>query len=172
MTEIDLKDRASYTHWTPVHIRFADMDILRHVNNVAQAEYFEAARTAFVYDIINLAGVDQTNEFVLARVVIDFHRELHYPGSVEVGARESLQVASDLERQTLREPVPPLARERVERERALAAAGHAADRRERAARDRHVEAVEVVHADAAQPDFFLDSRGRHHSRGPALTFHQ
>lgn len=87
MTEIDLKDRASYTHWTPVHIRFADMDILRHVNNVALAEYFEASRTAFVYDIISLAGVDQSNEFVLARVVIDFHRELHYPGSVEVGAR-------------------------------------------------------------------------------------
>lgn len=87
MSEIDLKDRASYTHWTPVHIRFADMDILRHVNNVALAEYFEASRTAFVYDVIALAGVDQSNEFVLARVVIDFHRELHYPGSVDVGAR-------------------------------------------------------------------------------------
>lgn len=87
MPEIDLKNRASYTHWTPVHIRFADMDILRHVNNVAQAEYFEASRTAFVYDVIELAGVDQSNEFVLARVVIDFHKELHYPGSVEVGAR-------------------------------------------------------------------------------------
>lgn len=87
MPETDLMKRASYAHWTPVHIRFADMDILRHVNNVALAAYFEAARTAFVYDVINLAGVDQSNEFVLARVVIDFHRELHYPGSVEVGAR-------------------------------------------------------------------------------------
>ncbi|MEM6662645.1 MAG: thioesterase family protein [Pseudomonadota bacterium] len=87
MTEVDLSRRDSYTHWTPVHIRFADMDILRHVNNVAQAEYFEASRTAFVYDVIKLAGMDKTNEFVLARVVIDFLKELHYPGSVEVGAR-------------------------------------------------------------------------------------
>ena len=87
MTEIDLTRRDSYTHWTPVHIRFADMDILRHVNNVAMSEYFEASRTAFVYDVIRLAGVDQSNEFVLARVVVDFLRELHYPGSVEVGAR-------------------------------------------------------------------------------------
>ena len=87
MSEIDLTDRASFTHWTPVHIRFSDMDILRHVNNVALAEYFEAARTAFVYDVIELAGVDQTNEFVLARLVIDFRKELHYPGSCEVGAR-------------------------------------------------------------------------------------
>jgi acyl-CoA thioester hydrolase len=87
MTEIDLKSRESYTHWTPVHIRFSDMDILRHVNNVALAEYFEASRTAYVYDVIRLAGVDQSNEFVLARLVIDFHRELHYPGTCEVGAR-------------------------------------------------------------------------------------
>lgn len=87
MTEIDLSNRNSYTHWTPVHIRFADMDILRHVNNVAMSEYFEAARTAFVYDVISMAGVDQSNEFVLARVVIDFLQELHYPGSCEVGAR-------------------------------------------------------------------------------------
>ena len=87
MTDIDLTRRENYTHWTPVHIRFADMDILRHVNNVALSEYFEASRTAFVYDVIKLAGVDQSNEFVLARVVIDFLKELHYPGSVEVGAR-------------------------------------------------------------------------------------
>ncbi|MEM7056812.1 MAG: thioesterase family protein [Pseudomonadota bacterium] len=87
MAEIDLINRNSYTHWTPVHIRFADMDILRHVNNVAMSEFFEASRTAFVYDVIRLAGVDQTNEFVLARVVIDFLKELHYPGSCEVGAR-------------------------------------------------------------------------------------
>ena len=87
MPDIDLKDRASYAHWTPVHIRFADMDILRHVNNVAMSEYFEAARTAYVYDVIRLADVDQSNEFVLARVVIDFLKELHYPGSCEVGAR-------------------------------------------------------------------------------------
>ncbi len=87
MADFDLTKRESYIHWTPVHIRFADMDILRHVNNVALAAYFEASRTAFVYDVIRLASVDQTNEFVLARVVIDFLNELHYPGSVEVGAR-------------------------------------------------------------------------------------
>jgi acyl-CoA thioester hydrolase len=26
-------------------------------------------------------------EFILARVIIDYRRELHYPGTVEVGAR-------------------------------------------------------------------------------------
>ncbi len=87
MTEIDLKSRASYTHFTPVHIRFADMDILAHVNNVRQGEYFEAARTAFVYDVLRHAKAWGTVEFVLAKLTIEFHEELHYPGSVEVGSR-------------------------------------------------------------------------------------
>jgi acyl-CoA thioester hydrolase len=56
---------------------------------VALAQYFEVARTAYVYDVIRLAGPEAVEkvEFILARVVIDFLAELHYPGAVEVGAR-------------------------------------------------------------------------------------
>ncbi|MEM9060207.1 MAG: thioesterase family protein [Pseudomonadota bacterium] len=89
MTDIDLTQRASFHHWSPVTIRFGDQDSLAHVNNVALAQYFEVSRTAFIYDIIRKAGPEavETVEFILARVVIDFVRELHYPGKVDVGAR-------------------------------------------------------------------------------------
>lgn len=89
MSDFDLKDRATYKHWSPVTIRFSDQDSLAHINNVALAQYFEVSRTAFVYDVIRLAGPKavETVEFILARVVIDFVSELHYPGAVEVGAR-------------------------------------------------------------------------------------
>lgn len=87
MSEIDLTKRETYTHWSPVTIRFSDQDVLAHVNNVALAQYFEVARTAFVYDVCRLAGADKSVEFVLARLIIDFLKELHYPGKVEVGAR-------------------------------------------------------------------------------------
>ncbi len=87
MPETDLTSRASYVHWSEVTIRFSDQDVLAHVNNVALAQYFEVARTAFVYDVCRLAGADKAVEFVLARLVIDFLRELHYPGRVQVGAR-------------------------------------------------------------------------------------
>ena len=72
-------------------IRFSDQDSLAHINNVALAQYFEVARTAYVYDVIRAAGPDAQRdvEFILARVVIDFRSELHYPGSVDVGARIS-----------------------------------------------------------------------------------
>jgi acyl-CoA thioester hydrolase len=87
MTEIDLTRRESFRHWSPVTIRFSDQDSLAHVNNVALAQYFEVGRTAYVYDIIRAAGCQGRIEFILARLVIDFKRELHYPGEVEVGSR-------------------------------------------------------------------------------------
>ena len=89
MSEFDLKSRETYRHWSPVTIRFSDQDSLAHINNVALAQYFEVSRTAYVYDVIRAAGPEavKTVEFILARVVIDFVSELHYPGRVEVGAR-------------------------------------------------------------------------------------
>ena len=83
----DLTRRDSFRHFSPVTIRFGDQDSLAHVNNVALAQYFEVGRTAYVYDIIRAAGAEGRIEFILARLVIDFLRELHYPGAVEVGSR-------------------------------------------------------------------------------------
>lgn len=57
-----------------------------HVNNVAFAAYIEAARTMLIggyLEKFDHPGLD----FILARVVIDYKRELHYPGNVDVGAR-------------------------------------------------------------------------------------
>lgn len=89
MHDFDLRRRETFHHWSPVTIRFGDQDSLAHINNVALSQYFEVSRTAFVYDVIEKAGPEAvaTVEFILARVVIDFVRELHYPGIVDVGAR-------------------------------------------------------------------------------------
>ncbi len=86
MTEFDLTRRETYSHWTPVTIRYSDQDAMAHVNNTALATYVEAARCAFIYDLIQKGGM-QGLEFILARLIIDYRRELHYPGTVEVGAR-------------------------------------------------------------------------------------
>ena len=87
MDQIDLTSRAGFRHWSPVTIRFSDQDSLGHINNVALAQYFEVGRTAYIYDLIRAAGCEGSIEFILARLVIDYRRELHYPGAVEVGAR-------------------------------------------------------------------------------------
>lgn len=84
--DIDLTDRASFVHFTPVTIRFSDQDSMGHINNVAIAQFIEAGRTQYVYDLIRATGCSEV-EFILARVVIDYRAELHYPGSVEIGSR-------------------------------------------------------------------------------------
>ena len=86
MTEFDLTNRQTFRHWTPVTIRYSDQDAMAHVNNTALATYIEAARTAFIYELIQKSGAVGM-EFILARLVIDYRRELHYPGTVDVGAR-------------------------------------------------------------------------------------
>lgn len=86
MTEFDLTRRETFRHWSPVIIRYSDQDAMAHVNNTALATYVEAARTDYMYRLIQKGGMEGV-EFILARLVIDYLRELHYPGSVDVGAR-------------------------------------------------------------------------------------
>src|SRR5262245_61578037 len=68
----------------PDLIRFADIDRQGHVNNAVFSTYFETGRVAIIHDAkegLQVAGATS----VLARVEIDFLRELHWPGTVEVG---------------------------------------------------------------------------------------
>ena len=86
MPNFDLIDRQTFRHWTPVTIRYSDQDAMAHVNNTALATYVEASRTGFIYELIKRGGMEGV-EFILARLCIDYLQELHYPGTVDVGAR-------------------------------------------------------------------------------------
>ncbi|MBO6519799.1 MAG: acyl-CoA thioesterase [Rhodospirillales bacterium] len=84
--EFDLSRRETFSDFTPVTIRFSDQDSMGHVNNVSFGAYIEAARTMLIQGLLDQfdhPGLD----FILARVVIDYRQELHYPGTVDVGAR-------------------------------------------------------------------------------------
>jgi acyl-CoA thioester hydrolase len=88
-TAHELTQRDTFKLFTPVTIRFCDTDKLGHVNNVAIAAYFEASRCELFDRLLQRAGhmADTNIDYVLARVAIDFKREVHYPGTVEVGGR-------------------------------------------------------------------------------------
>ncbi len=82
----ELARRETFQQFTEVTIRFSDQDSMGHVNNVAFVAYVEAARTMLIQTILD--RFDHRNlDFILARVEIDYLRELHYPGRVDVGAR-------------------------------------------------------------------------------------
>jgi acyl-CoA thioester hydrolase len=82
MTEPDL--RARYPHWTTVTLRYSDQDSMGHINNVSFAAYVEAGRVAFEHAHM-FPVLGQRQDFYLANLTIAYRRQLHYPGTVEVG---------------------------------------------------------------------------------------
>lgn len=74
-------------HTTPVDVRFGDTDMFGHVNNAAFATYIESARLAFFRDTLGATlqrpGGD-AGGIILARMAIDFRRQLLYGASAEV----------------------------------------------------------------------------------------
>jgi acyl-CoA thioester hydrolase len=62
------------THEKRVEIRWSDVDAYMHVNNAVYATYLEECRDEWVEQAIGEAG--DVWDYVLARVAIDFRREL------------------------------------------------------------------------------------------------
>ena len=61
-------------HEKRVEIRWSDVDAYEHVNNAVYATYLEECRDEWVERVLGKSG--DTWDFVLARVAIDFRREL------------------------------------------------------------------------------------------------
>jgi acyl-CoA thioester hydrolase len=79
-----------FTH--PAIARFADVDSLGHLNNVAIATYYEDARVEFLRRVAGRAGLAGLGlaqggaEFsvVLAEITVRYLAETHYPASLVV----------------------------------------------------------------------------------------
>ena len=65
-------------------IRFGDLDPQGHVNNTVFATFFETGRVAFLREPGHALSPPGTTS-VLARLDINFLKELHWPGEVEIG---------------------------------------------------------------------------------------
>jgi acyl-CoA thioester hydrolase len=65
-----------------IEIRWRDMDALGHVNNAVYATYFEEIRDEWTEHV--LGGHTPWTSFVLARIAIDFRRELSQADDVIV----------------------------------------------------------------------------------------
>ncbi len=86
--ELDRKARETYPVWTYHTIRYNDTDSLGHVNNAVYSTFFEAGRTSFIIPMLEDFKEEAPHlDFVLARIIIDFHKELRYPGTVDIGSR-------------------------------------------------------------------------------------
>lgn len=74
-----------FRFWTEEKLRNMDTDQFGHVNNSAMASFFEAGRMEiFRAPAVRplMAGVS----IAVVRLLIEFHRELFYPGTVRIGS--------------------------------------------------------------------------------------
>lgn len=80
----DLKDASLYPHWSRETLRYCDTDMQGHINNIAFSVFCETGRTQFLLE----PGRPLTGPgtfLVIARLVLDFLGEIHWPGEVRIG---------------------------------------------------------------------------------------
>ena len=78
-------ERSDFRFWTEEKLRNADTDQFGHVNHAALASFFEAGRMELFRGRPpqpETSGAD----IVVVRLLMNFHRELYYPGTLAVGA--------------------------------------------------------------------------------------
>jgi len=73
-----------YPHQIADTIRFGDLDPQGHVNQAVFLTYFETGRVAMFRTPDLGVGVPGLT-FVMARMEVDYIKELHWPGSVTIG---------------------------------------------------------------------------------------
>lgn len=86
MSDFDMTRRATFRIFESEKIRFSDTDMIGHVNNVAFAALLESGRTAFGHAHL-FPHMPAGDLVVMARVEIDYRRELHWPAMVDIGTR-------------------------------------------------------------------------------------
>ena len=75
-----------YRYWADERVRFYDLDLMGHVNNVAYTIYAESGRAAFLRHIGFWTETGRRQN-VIARLEIDYRQELTYPNELKVGLR-------------------------------------------------------------------------------------
>lgn len=104
-----------YTHVIPMEVRFADLDVLGHLNNAKYATYIEQARIQYVIDVCGFQGLWNELGMILARIEIDFKAPILYGDSVKIYTRcvrlggKSFDLDYQITRQSPAMPEPAVA---------------------------------------------------------------
>lgn len=69
-------------HRLPIQVRFGDTDMFGHVNNASFSTYAEFGRLRFLASLGFPPG-----GLILARIALDFRRQLHYGAEAELETR-------------------------------------------------------------------------------------
>lgn len=76
------RDAAAYPWSASMETRFADMDVNRHLNNVAITRFFEEVRIRFNWSLIAKSDIANRPHYLVAHVSVDYLGEGSYPEPV------------------------------------------------------------------------------------------
>ena len=72
----------------PVDVRFSDIVVAGNVHHSRALIYFEEARWAYWGSVVG-RGSQSDVDYTLAEVIVRYHRRIHFPSRLDVGARVS-----------------------------------------------------------------------------------
>jgi len=93
-----------YFHFTPVQIRFNDIDIMGHVNNAIFQHYFDFARLGYFRDVFGEQMSWNGTSLILASLSIDYHHMVHLNDEIIIASRtirlgnKSLQMVQEVQK--------------------------------------------------------------------------
>lgn len=85
-TKILAPKLADFSVTTVEKLRFADTDRLGHITNTVFAVCCQNARMELLCDPKRVP-IPHNTQFVIAKLVLEFRAEMHWPGTVEIGTR-------------------------------------------------------------------------------------
>lgn len=80
-------EKYTFKHFTPIQIRFNDIDLLGHVNNSIYQSFFDAARFEYFNDVLNVVRFHNHEWVVLATISIDYIQPITLRETVEVATK-------------------------------------------------------------------------------------
>ncbi|MBX3103198.1 MAG: acyl-CoA thioesterase [Bacteroidetes bacterium] len=78
---------SQFRHRTPVEIRYADIDMMRHVNNVTYLTYLEQARICYARDVLGWDGRWDTLNIIVASQQFDYLQPVFLFDRLEIRTR-------------------------------------------------------------------------------------
>ena len=81
--KLELPEHKKLVHVERIPLRWGDMDAMGHVNNTLYFRYLEIARIAW-FEKIGCAISPQGEGALIVNAFCNFHRQLAYPGEIEV----------------------------------------------------------------------------------------
>ena len=85
-TKILVPKLADFSVTTVEKLRFADTDRQGHITNTVFAVCCQNARMELLCDPKKVP-IPRSTQFVIAKLVLEFRGEMHWPGTVEIGTR-------------------------------------------------------------------------------------